>query len=129
MLASLLAALTQTSAPHLVATRVDDPPVLDGRLDDAAWKAARPSSAFTQKFPREGSAPSEATSVAVVYDDEAIYVAFTCTQRTVPVVTPLTRRDRAVESDSVSVALATRTDRKSAFEFTVTASAVPADAT
>ena len=66
----------------LRAERVDKPPVVDGKLDDAAWKKATPSTTFTQKIPVDGKAPSEPTAVRVVYDDKAIYVAVHCTQKT-----------------------------------------------
>jgi hypothetical protein len=42
---------------------VDKPPVVDGRLDDDAWSAAPSTSAFTQKAPVEGAAPTERTTV------------------------------------------------------------------
>ncbi len=103
--------------PHLSAVHVREPPVIDGRLDDAAWARAPATSAFTQKSPVESAAPSERTTVRVVYDDDALYVAVDCEQIKSPVVARLTRRDCEVEADWVSVALDTRRDGKSAFVF------------
>ncbi|MET0595233.1 MAG: DUF5916 domain-containing protein, partial [Polyangiaceae bacterium] len=125
---SLAAALTATPSPRLNAVRVVDPPLLDGRLDDAAWTKAEPSTTFVQKFPKEGDAPSERTTLRIVYDDANVYVSFDCEQKTVPVALRLTRRGRLVESDWVSVGLGTRADGKSAFEFLVNASGVRVDA-
>jgi hypothetical protein len=107
--------------PHLAAVHVDSPPVLDGRLDDAAWQRAPASATFAQKAPREGDRPTNRTTVRVVYDENAMYVAVDCEQRGAPVVSRLTRRDREVEADWVSVALGTRRDGKSAFVFEVNA--------
>ena len=107
--------------PHVSAVHVDKPPVVDGRLDDDAWRAAPSTSAFTQKAPVEGAAPTERTTVRIVYDDDAIYLAVDCEQVGAPIVQRLTRRDREVESDWVSVALDTRRDGKSAFVFEVNA--------
>ena len=107
--------------PHVSAVHVDKPPVIDGRIDDDAWRAAPSTSAFTQKAPVEGVAPTERTTVRVVYDDDALYVAIDCEQVEAPIVERLTRRDREVESDWVSVALDTRRDGKSAFVFEVNA--------
>ena len=59
------------------AARTSEAPVIDGRLDDATWARAKPSVTFTQKFPNEGAAPSERTTVRILYDDEAIYYAIT----------------------------------------------------
>jgi hypothetical protein len=118
--------LADTSVP-LVAVRVVKGPELDGRLDDEVWLSAQRSSAFTQKFPNELSAPSEETTVRVVYDDTAVYVAVDCVQRTTPVIARLSRRDRHVESDWVSVALGTNGDGKTAYEFRVNAAGTPMD--
>jgi hypothetical protein len=125
----LAAAATGATAPALRAERAAKPPIVDGRIDDAEWKKAPVSSSFTQKLPVDGEAPSEPTRVRVLYDDTTIYVAVECVQKTSNVVAPLTRRDRDVETDSVSVALATRGDGTTAFEFTINPAGVLADAT
>ncbi len=124
-----LALLAQiASGPHAIATRVASPPVLDGRLTDAAWGAAEPQSSFVQKFPVERASPSERTSFRIVYDDDDLYIGITCEQRIAPIVHRLTRRDRIVESDRVTVVVDSRGDAASAYEFTVNASGVQADA-
>ncbi len=119
--------LLDVALAHLDATRVEHAPKLDGDLADAAWVSAPPVTAFTQKFPNEASAPSDRTTLRVVYDDDSIYFAFDCEQTHSKIVERLTRRGRLVESDWVSVALGTRGDGKSAFEFTVNASGVQVD--
>ena len=101
---------------------------MDGVLDDEAWKSAASSDAFTQKYPTDGAAPSDPTTVRVLYDDDAIYVAFDCPQPHTPVIQRLTRRDRFVEVDSVQFDLGTRGDHKSSFEFYVSASGTLVDA-
>jgi hypothetical protein len=113
--------------PHLQAVRVERPPVIDGRLDDHVWGAVAASDAFTQKFPREGEPPTEKTHLRVAYDDEAIYFALDCQQRLAPVARRLTRRDRLVEADWVSIAIDTRRDGRSGFDFTVSAAGVLTD--
>ncbi len=128
-LTTLVLAAAAGASPVLRAERVDKPPVVDGSLDDAAWTKATASSTFTQKVPDDGKPPSEPTHVRVVYDDKAIYIAVECTQKTSPLVAPLTRRDREVETDSVTVALATRGDGTTAFEFSINPSGVLVDAT
>ncbi len=115
------------TVPHAAAARVAVAPKLDGVLDDDAWKGAPATTAFTQKFPDEGTAPSERTTVRIVYDDEAVYVGFECEQLHSPIATRLTRRGRLVESDWVAIALGTRGDGKSAYEFLVNASGVLSD--
>ncbi len=126
--ATLLAALTATTPPHHRAARTTHAPVIDGRLDDEAWRATAGTSAFTQKFPSEGKAPVEPTTLRILYDDDAVYVAFDCVQTTAPVIDRLTRRDRLVEADWVEIDLDTRRDGKSAFQFVVNAAGVLFDA-
>ena len=120
-------ALASGSVPHLSAARIDKPPVLDGRLDEAVWQTAPASDGFTQKLPDDGKPPSERTVVKVLYDDDSLYVGIDCEQRKSEVIGRLTRRDRQVEADQVSIALDTRGDGKSAFEFMVNASGVLVD--
>ena len=108
--------------PHLRVVRVAKAPTIDGVLDDDAWKLAPVGDSFTQKFPKDGAPASETTTVRVVYDDDAVYVAFDCPQEHTPVTQHLTRRDRSVEVDSVTFDLGTRGDHKSTFEFSVSSS-------
>jgi hypothetical protein len=125
----LIAVLAQIAAPpHAQAMRTDAPPVIDGRLDDAGWASAPAHESFTQKFPVQGASPSERTTFRVLYDDTALYVGIDCEQRTLPIIRRLTRRDRIVESDRVSIAIDTRGDGTTAYDLTVNASGVLADA-
>ncbi|HSO39573.1 MAG TPA: DUF5916 domain-containing protein [Labilithrix sp.] len=114
-------------APSLVPVRTPRPPRIDGDLSDPVWALAAATTAFTQKFPVERAAPSERTTLRVLYDDDAIYIAFDVEQRTVPVVARMARRDREIESDSVSIDIDSRALGKTAFEFTVTAAGVLLD--
>lgn len=111
------------AAPRLTlrAVRTARPPDLDGALDEPEWRKAAPSTTFMQKAPFGGRAPGNETTLRILYDDDAIYVAFDCEQRGTPVVALLSRRDRPVETDSVTVAFDSRGEGRSAFEFTVSA--------
>lgn len=124
---ALLFVLAQIGTPHAVATRASSPPVIDGRLDDAAWARAEVQDDFTQKFPNEAQAPAEKTSFRVLYDDASVYIGIECEQTLVPIVARLTRRDRATEADYVTVVLDSRGDGRSAYEFSVNAAGVESD--
>lgn len=113
--------------PELRATRTRSVVTLDGRLDEPAWQEAAATDQFTQKFPDGGQAPSERTVLRVLYDDEAVYVGFDCEQRRTPAVRRLTPRDRLEQVDAVFVALGTRADGTSAFEFAVSAAGAQQD--
>jgi len=54
------------------------PPVIDGRLDDAAWRDAAHSPAFRQIAPQENAEPTERTEFWVTFDATNLYVAVRC---------------------------------------------------
>lgn len=124
---SAIVLLAAAASAELSASRVDQPPVIDGVIEAAEWEGAASSADFVQKFPREGAEPSEQTTLRLSYDDDAVYVAFECRQTTAPIVARLARRDTPVPSDSVTVTLGTRADGRSAFEFSVNAAGVLTD--
>lgn len=128
LLPAILAVTAQATTPHLTAARVSTAPVLDGRLDELTWKRAKGSDAFTQKLPTPGKKPRYRTLVRVVYDDEAVYVGVDCEQTDDAIIARLTRRDRQVEADAVTVTLDTRGDGRSALEFEINAAGVLSDA-
>ncbi len=55
-------------------TRVTTPPRLDGVLNDRSWQQAPVITRFMQIEPDEGTSPSEATTVQLLYDDTTLYV-------------------------------------------------------
>ena len=55
--------------------RTESPPVIDGKLDDAAWRDAASVDDFHQTAPSDGAQPTEQTIVRVTYDDEYLYIA------------------------------------------------------
>ena len=115
------------------ATRCIDPPYIDGRLDDDSWVQATPVNEFFQIEPIEFSAPSEQTIVRVVYDDNAIYIAFECKDSNPEKIRkPLTRRDNymdgfASSSDFVGFAIDSRNDDYNGNWFGVNAAGVKID--
>ncbi len=129
----LLILLAQTGAPavfdppspdqrlKLVAPRAAQPPVLDGRLDDAAW-AHDGTGDFVQFEPHQGEKATHASTVWVAWDDDALYVAarleqpggwLAFNQRDL-------RRDWATtETDAFNVILDTFGDGRNAFTFAI----------
>ena len=47
---------------------------IDGRLDEAAWNAAKPITDLVQSTPDEGKAPSQRTEIRILYDAGALYI-------------------------------------------------------
>jgi len=59
------------------ATFVEDPPSIDGVLDEAFWQTIEPISDFKQRLPNEGAEPTERTELRIAYDRRAIYFGLT----------------------------------------------------
>ena len=67
-------AMKQQNSKELPAVKINVPPVIDGKLNDAAWQNAPQGTDFTDR--RAGGAPAEDQStIMLVYTDEAIYFA------------------------------------------------------
>ena len=80
--------------------KTDNPPILDGRLDDEAWFINGTREGFVQRDPHPGESSSEQTNIHATYTDNALYVAFFCGDSNADdVVTRLRRRDSSVWPD------------------------------
>ena len=62
--------------PRVTPTRTENPPVIDGVLDDVVWQSAAHITEFTQASPIDGAPATEATDVYVAYDSEYVYFGF-----------------------------------------------------
>jgi hypothetical protein len=60
------------------ATRVDQPPRLDGTLDDPLWQNAAPIDNFLQREPFEGQPLTERTQVRILYSKHEVYFGVSC---------------------------------------------------
>ena len=101
---------------------------LDGRLDDAAWAQAAWISDFVQKMPHEGAPPSDSMRIAILYDDDALYVGARMHSRDPSrLQAPLSRRDNTSQADHLWVSLDSYRDRRTAYSFGVTVSGVRMD--
>jgi len=98
---------------------VETPPRIDGKLDDAVWKRARPTSDFIQVEPVEDAPAEGQTIISVLYDEKNLYFGIRC-------LDPKPQKIRAVDTerdshlwddDSIEVFLDTYHDRRSAFCF------------
>jgi hypothetical protein len=110
------------AAPQVRALRATVPVVIDGRLDDPIWQSAQRVTAFVQRDPMEGGAPSEETVAFVAYDDAALYIgARLFDANPDSIVARLGRRDARTESDRFTVYLDPYHDRRSGMYFGVDA--------
>jgi len=103
------------------AIRVEEPPKLDGTLNDPLWQKATPISNFLQREPFEGQPPTEKTEVRVLYTKREVYFGIMCfdSQATRIISTEL-RRDVPQELDDyLEIIIDSSHDRRNAYVFQI----------
>jgi hypothetical protein len=105
------------------------PPVLDGALDDEAWKnAAVVDDVWVTYNPVNGNELPQSTRAYIAYDDENLYFAFHCKDTQPDLIkTSLTKRDGIFEDDWVGLSIDTVGGKKYGYEFFVNPSGAQAD--
>jgi len=118
-----------SSTPSTVAVfAATNAPTVDGRLDDEIWTNVPAASDLTQVLPTDGSPPSERTSIRVVYDEDALYVAARMfDSEPDAVVGRLGRRDSETSSDLFYLSIDSYHDHRTAFRFGVNPAGVRSD--
>jgi hypothetical protein len=102
------------------ATRAASTVVIDGRLDDSAWRSTQPASDFVQQRPAPGAPASERTEARVVFDASALYVSMRLhDSHADSLIAPLGRRDAESYGDWAHVIIDSYHDRKTGFHFAV----------
>lgn len=115
-------------AADIIATRAASAIVVDGRLDDAAWRTAAPAVDFRQRDPDEGKPPTESTELRIAYDNEALYVGARMLDREPKrIVRRLSRRDGSADADRIRIYLDPRHDHLTGVVFEVSAGNVQGD--
>ncbi|HEX2394827.1 MAG TPA: DUF5916 domain-containing protein, partial [Bacteroidales bacterium] len=101
--------------------RTSNKPKIDGVLDDVCWNEGEWGGDFRQQLPTEGDRPSQQTKIKILYDNENIYAAFKCYD-TEPekIDRHMARRDE-FSGDIVGVNFDSYHDRRTGFEFNITA--------
>ncbi len=107
--------------PTAQALHTDQPPTVDGRLDDPAWQQAQPLTGFVQSRPVTGAPATEETVVRFVYDDRALYIGAICYDSEPDrfFVSSLKQDFNSGGSDVFGVTLDTYLDRRNGFMFLV----------
>ena len=102
------------------AVRLEQPPVLDGALDEEVYRTILPAAGFVQQYPWNGEPATEDTQVWVFFDSDNVYVALRAwDSRPDRMVANEMRRDNQNiwMNDNVVVLFDTFLDRRSAFFF------------
>ena len=92
------------------------PPVIDGNLDDEAWKSATVFKDFYQWRPSDSSPASARTEVFAGYDTRFVYFAFHAYDDPSKVRASVAKRDAIFDDDVVGLILDTFNDKRRAYE-------------
>jgi len=104
----------EKKAPVII-SKVDAPIVIDGKLDDPAWKTAAVFKDFYQTSPGNNTAPSRPTEAYMMYDEHNLYLAFKCWDERDKIRATVAKRDDVLGEDNVRVWLDTYDDRRRAY--------------
>lgn len=104
---------------RLHAARASGPIVLDGVLDEDAWRDAPVAKGFLQSEPHEGQPATYDTEVRTLYDDEALYFGVFARDAdpSAIIVSDLRKDFNTASSDGVLIVIDTFSDGRNGFEF------------
>ena len=104
-----------------IATRITSKPRIDGKLNDECWSQGVWAGDFVQQQPLQAKTPSQRTEIKVLYDDYNLYFAAKCYDRDPKKIRPILGRRDVLAGDIIGVALDSYHDKRTAYEFNVTA--------
>ncbi|MCZ2389973.1 MAG: carbohydrate binding family 9 domain-containing protein [Acidobacteria bacterium] len=89
--------------------------MVDGNLDDEAWRSAAVFKDFFQTSPGNNIAPSKPTEVYMAYDEHYLYIAFKCWDDRDKIRATVAKRDDVFGEDNVRIWLDTYNDQRRAY--------------
>ena len=100
--------------------KIDSPPKIDGKLDDAVWKTAFRMTNFKTFEPDYSKEPKEKTEAFMMYDSENFYFGFRCYDKEPKKIkASITKRDNMFDDDFIGVIIDTFNDKQSGYGFIV----------
>ncbi|MCZ6757243.1 MAG: DUF5916 domain-containing protein [Bacteroidetes bacterium] len=132
---SIAAAQTRDTDPvnrllSVEAVFAENPPRVDGRLDDEIWLSIEPIRSFLQRWPEEGAQPTEETWAKIAYDRDFLYFAFKFSDREPDLIRAknMERGGRNDRDDHAYIGLDTFLDGRNAYLFEMNALGTQDDA-
>jgi len=115
----ILCALPIGAQQRARAVRLDQPPVLDGRVSDPVWQQIEPATGFIQQEPDSGLPATEQTEIRIGFDAQNLYFGIICfDSQPGNIVVTQNRRDAPLtDTDSIVILLDTFNDDQNAFIF------------
>lgn len=96
-------------------------PVIDGKLNDECWKTGAWAGDYHQFIPNEGAKPAYPTELKILYDDKNLYIAFRAFDGEPEKIQRYSGIRDDLAGDLVGITFDSYHDRRTGFEFTVTA--------
>ncbi len=120
---------TDSARPEVTPVRVSNPPVIDGVLEDEAWRGAELSlSEWLTYNPMNGGHMAQVTQVRAAYDDTHLYFAFRCIDPEPDKVrSTFSRRDNIWNDDWVGLSLDSVGNGQSAYDLFINPAGVQSD--
>lgn len=117
------------STISLQAVRTNQPPHIDGRLDEDVWNNAPIATDFVTFEPNVGDQPRFKTKIKILYDDDAIYFgAMMFDPHPDSVLQQLGTRDAGeINADMIWIGIDSYHDKQNFFAFGISASNVQTD--
>ena len=123
---SVSAQLVDSRGKTIDAFQVDEPPVIDGRLDDDAWAFGTVVEDLHQVNPQEFDAPSEKSVIFIVYTKDALYLAARLYDSEPDKISAqvLRQGDFSIGEDSFTVIVDPFNNGRSGYAFDLTANSI-----
>ncbi|WP_420402117.1 DUF5916 domain-containing protein [Flagellimonas sp.] len=105
----------------------EQPPAIDGRLDDSVWNLVEWAGDYIELQPDENTPPTHQTKFKIVYDNKNLYIGVRCyDSEPDKIVKRMSRRD-GFEGDFIEFNIDSYHDKRTAFSFTTSVSGVKGD--
>lgn len=100
--------------------KAQGPILLDGSLEESSWKLSAVADGFFMNNPVDSIAPVNPTEVRMTFDDQNLYVGFTCYEDNKAVIIQSLRRDFEFgNNDNLGIYFDTYNDHTNGFYFNV----------
>lgn len=107
--------LAKIKREPLIISKLAVPPIIDGKIDEEAWKNATVIKDFIQIQPGDNIVASKPTEAYIAYDAQNLYVAFKCWDEKDKIRASVVQRDGAFNEDNVRIWLDTYNDQRRAY--------------
>ncbi|MCF8226451.1 MAG: carbohydrate binding family 9 domain-containing protein [Bacteroidales bacterium] len=112
--------LVVLNGQEITACKIQEPPIIDGILDEKCWENTIPVTGFFQREPENGMPATVDTEIYVAYDSQHLYIGIRCFSDPEDITANELARDADLSNDDrVQVILDTYNDKRNAYWFQI----------